>query len=55
MIERQQQERKDKKRKREKSNWDWFLKKFDDGNYQDRVIVSERKHVDRRERRRPHS
>ena len=57
MITRTKQEQLKTKetRKREKSNWDWFLKKFDDGNYQDRVIVSERKHVDRRERRRPHS
>lgn len=46
----QQQERTDKRRKREKSNWDWFLKKFDDGSYQDRVVVNDRKH-DRRERR----
>ena len=55
MIERQdKQDRKDTKRKREKCDWDWFLKKFDDGSYQDRVIVNQRKH-DRRERRSRHS
>jgi hypothetical protein len=36
------------KSKRRKGNWDWFLNKFDDGNYQDRLIVNQRK--ERRER-----
>ena len=50
----QEQQTNQKKRKREKGNWDWFLKKFDDGNYQDRVVVNDRKQQ-RRDRRRPHS
>ena len=51
MIARQREDKQQhkQKRKREKGNWDWFLNKFDDGNYQDRLIVNQRKQHLRRE------
>jgi hypothetical protein len=43
------------KQKRKQTDFEKLIEKMErDGDYQNRVIVSERKH-DRRERRRPHS
>ena len=43
-IDKQQQHDKPIKTKKKKDNWDWFLKKFDDGTYQTN-------HIERRDRR----